>query len=71
MDVDEKVKREVKVFMRARGVTQSQLAEKLNIKQPSVAAVLGKTAAINQGFAEVLEALDLELVVRTKGQKDD
>lgn len=67
MDVDEKVKREVKAYMRAQGVTQNQLAEKLGIKQPSVAAVLGKTAAVNQGFAEVLDVLNLELIVVPKG----
>lgn len=67
MDVDAKVKAEVKARMRELKITQAELAERLGIKQPSVAAVLSKTAAVNQGFADVLNALDLELYVKPKG----
>ncbi len=55
--------------MRRGGTTQKELADKLGIRQPSVAAALGKTTAINQGFAEILDALGLELVVQPKTTK--
>jgi transcriptional regulator with XRE-family HTH domain len=66
MDVDLKIKAEVKRYMQEHGITQRQLADKLGIKQPSVAAALGKTAAVNQGFIAQLDALGLELAVKTK-----
>jgi predicted XRE-type DNA-binding protein len=66
MSVDDSIKSQVKAHMRRGGTTQKELADKLGIRQPSVAAALGKTTAINQGFAEILDALGLELVVRPK-----
>ncbi len=66
MSVDDSIKSQVKAHMRRGGTTQKELADKLGIRQPSVAAALGKTTAINQGFAEILDALGLELVVQLK-----
>jgi predicted XRE-type DNA-binding protein len=66
MSVDDSIKSQVKAHMRRGGTTQKELADKLGIRQPSVAAALGKTTAINQGFAEILDALGLELTVQPK-----
>lgn len=70
MDVDGAIKNQVKAYMRRAGITQKELADRLNIKQPSVAAALGKTTAVNQGFVGILDALGLELAVRPRATAD-
>lgn len=66
MSVDESVKHQVKRFLEDSGVTQQDLAERLGVKQPSVAAVLGKTRAVNKGFESLLDELGLELLVKSR-----
>ena len=53
--------------MAEQGVTQAELAERLGVKQPSVAQVLSPNAAkIPQSLIDVLNELGLELVVKPK-----
>ena len=53
--------------MSEQGLTQQALAERLGIKQPSVAAVIsGARGTIPQSLIDVLDALNLELYVREK-----
>jgi transcriptional regulator with XRE-family HTH domain len=54
--------------MKAQGLTQEGLAEKLGTLQPSIARLLsGKSGAIPKLWQEVLDQLDLELVAVPKG----
>lgn len=54
--------------MAERDITQQALADTLGIKQPSVAAIVsGDRGKIPQSLIAVLDALGLELTVRSKG----
>ncbi|SEI65814.1 hypothetical protein SAMN04488058_101261 [Deinococcus reticulitermitis] len=53
----------------SKGLTHAALAQQLGVKPPSVTAVLTrKRGLIPQSLLDVVEALDLELVLRPKGQ---
>lgn len=48
-------------------LTQKELADKLGIKQPSVADVIGgRRGRVPQSLIDILEALGLELTARKK-----
>jgi len=48
-------------------LTQQELAQRLGIKQPSVADLLsGRRGQVPQSLIDLLDALDLEIVIRPK-----
>ncbi len=52
---------------KARGLTQTQLAQKLGVVQSRIAAIERKPESMSVGyFFEVLAALDVQLVLRDK-----
>lgn len=54
--------------MKARGLTQETLAEKLGTLQPSIARLLsGRSGAVPKLWQDVLDELGLELVAVPKG----
>jgi transcriptional regulator with XRE-family HTH domain len=70
MNTDERIRLAIREAMNDKGLTQQELADKLGIKQPSVAQLIsGKYGAIPQSLLDVLEALDLELVVQAKKKR--
>lgn len=65
---DEHIRRVMRDAIRTQKLTQLQLAERLEVKQPSVAAVLsGKRGTIPQSLVDVLDVLGLELIAVPKG----
>lgn len=68
MDVNIPTREIVRQRMKAQGLTQEVLAEKLGTLQPSIARLLsGKSGAIPKLWQEVLDELGLELVAVPKG----
>ena len=65
--MDERIRARVRQEMTRQGVTQSELARRLGIKQPSLSQILGgKYGAVPQSLLDVLAALGLTLdVVKT------
>ncbi len=67
MDINIHIKEAMKAKMAAEGMTQAELAEKLNIKQPSIAGILSRSGPrVPPSLIRALDALDLELVVQLK-----
>lgn len=53
--------------MAEKNLTQVELAKRLGVKQPSIAAILsGKRGTIPQSLLDLLDALDLELNAQPK-----
>ncbi|WP_245808585.1 helix-turn-helix domain-containing protein [Deinococcus hopiensis] len=68
---DEQIRTALRAAMAARNVTQAELARRLEVKQPSVAAILsGKRGSIPQSLLDVLEALDLELTAHPRSEAE-
>lgn len=64
---DQQIRIKIREVLAARNLTQTELAQRLGVKQPSVAAVIGgKRGTIPQSLLDVLDALDLELIARSK-----
>ena len=58
--------------LKTRGKTRAELARDLGISRQQVTRTLNNTALINprsEHWSAILDALDLELVVRPKGQE--
>lgn len=67
MDTDEKIRLAVREAMQKQGMTQADLAARLNIKQPSISQVLtGERSKTSELLLKILDELDLELVVQAK-----
>ena len=67
---EERLRVQIEKARTERGLTHAALAEKLGIKPPSVTVVLTrKSGKIPQSLLDVLEALDLELIVRPREEK--
>lgn len=62
--MDERIRAHMRQEMMRQGVTQAELARRLNIKQPSVAQILsGKRGTIPESLLDLLGALGLTLEV--------
>ena len=69
MKTNEQIKRAMREKMAKDGISQSELARRLGIKQPSVAALLSPDRAkVPESLLNGLDALDLELVVQPKAK---
>ncbi|WP_019587573.1 helix-turn-helix domain-containing protein [Deinococcus apachensis] len=63
MDVNARIRVQIREEMNRQGVTQAELARRLGIKPPSLAQVLsGKRGTMPDSLMDVLDALGLELV---------
>ena len=72
MDVNQKIRVQVRETMAAQGLTQAELARRLGIKPPSLAQILsGKRGTIPASLMDVLHALGLtlEAVPSTQGRE--
>lgn len=70
MDTDEKIRLAVREAMQKQGVTQADLAGRLNIKQPAISQVLtGERSKTSELLIKILDELNLELVVQTKKKR--
>lgn len=64
---DQTIREAIKTAMGEQKLTQKELADKLGIKQPSVADVIGgRRGRVPQSLIDILEALGLELTARKK-----
>ena len=62
MNVNQKIRVQVRETMAAQGLTQAELARQLGIKPPSLAQILsGKRGTIPASLMDVLQALGLTL----------
>jgi len=69
MDVNAKIRVQIREEMNRQGITQAELARRLGIKPPSLAQVLsGKRGTMPESLMDVLEALGLELVAVPTGE---
>jgi predicted XRE-type DNA-binding protein len=67
MDTNQRIKSAMRQKMAKDGISQSELAQRLGIKQPSVAALLSPNKAkVPESLLNGLDALGLELVVQPK-----
>jgi transcriptional regulator with XRE-family HTH domain len=70
MDTDEKIRLAVREAMQKQGMTQAELAARLEIKQPAISQVLtGERSKTSELLLKILDELDLELVVQTKKKR--
>lgn len=64
---DKTIRDALKHTMREKGLTQTALAERLGIKQPSVADILtGRRGRQPESLLNLLDAVGLELTIREK-----
>jgi transcriptional regulator with XRE-family HTH domain len=64
---DKTIREALKRTMREKGLTQAALAERLGIKQPSVADILtGRRGRQPESLLNLLDAVGLELTIREK-----
>lgn len=64
---DERIRAKMRQVMAEKNLTQVELAKRLGVKQPSIAAILsGKRGTIPQSLLDLLDALDLELNAQPK-----
>ncbi|WP_425146536.1 helix-turn-helix domain-containing protein [Deinococcus sp.] len=69
MNVNERIRVEIRAAMSRQGVTQAELARRLGVKPPSLAQVLsGKRGVMPESLMDVLHALGLTLDVVPAGQ---
>ncbi len=67
MRVNKHIREVVRQQMKAQGLTQEGLAEKLGTLQPSIARLLsGRSGTVPKLWQDVLDALGLELVAVPK-----
>jgi transcriptional regulator with XRE-family HTH domain len=67
MDLNERISKQLKLEMKKQGVTQVALAERMGLKLASVNQVVnGKRSGVAKPLEAILDALDLELVVKPK-----
>ena len=67
MDANEAIRFQIQNHMKARGVTQVDIARELGITPQSVSQVLrGDRSAVRKPLLDILDVLDLELHVRPK-----
>jgi transcriptional regulator with XRE-family HTH domain len=74
VNTEERIQEAIRATLKSRGISQAELARKLNIKPQSLSPiVLRQRAMIPDSLIEVLDALDLELYVRPKSKspRDD
>jgi transcriptional regulator with XRE-family HTH domain len=70
MDTDEKIRLAVREVMQKQGITQAELAARLEIKQPAISQVLtGERSKTSELLLKILDELDLELVVQAKKKR--
>ncbi len=68
MDVNKRIRETARQQMKAQGLTQEGLAEKLGTLQPSIARLLsGRSGTVPKLWQDVLAELGLELVAVPKG----
>lgn len=66
--VNESIRQAVKNRMRARDLTQRELARRTDMHETNLARLLaGRSGKINEGWQRVLDELGLELVAVPKG----
>ena len=74
MDVNERIRVQIREAMSTQGLTQAELARQLGIKPPSLAQVLsGKRGTMPSSLMDVLHALGLTLAAvpsKTVGEED-
>ncbi|WP_420597025.1 XRE family transcriptional regulator [Deinococcus sp.] len=67
---DEKIRAAIRAAMAEKQLTQFEVAQRLGVKQPSVAAILsGKRGRVPQSLLDMLTALDLRLTVEAGGER--
>ena len=65
--MNEQVRRQIKLRMKERGLTQARLGELIGMAQPNVQRLLsGGVAGMTEGWQKVLDVLELEVVVQDK-----
>jgi transcriptional regulator with XRE-family HTH domain len=70
MNTDEKIRLAIRETMQKQGITQAELAERLEIKQPAISQVLtGERSKTSELLLKILDELDLELVVQAKKKR--
>ncbi|SMB89244.1 XRE family transcriptional regulator [Deinococcus hopiensis] len=67
---DHEIRAAIRKAIQAQKVTQNELAQRLGVKQPSVADLLsGRRGRVPQSLVDLLEVLGLELMVQPKGRQ--
>jgi transcriptional regulator with XRE-family HTH domain len=65
--MNEAVRKTVKETMKAKGISQGQLARDLGLERPAVTRLLsGTSGKVPDTWQKVLDALGLELVIQEK-----
>lgn len=65
--MNEQVRQAVRESMKAQGVTQTDLGERVGMAQPNIQRLLaGRVGAVPESWQKVLDALGLELVAVPK-----
>jgi len=66
-ETDQTIRQAIREAMLSQGLTQAELAQKLGVKQPSVAQLIsGKYGAVPASLLNALDALGLEIVIQPK-----
>lgn len=67
MKMTDNIRKTVREVMTEKGITQVDLAELVSMERPNVTRILaGRSGKIPDGWQKILDALNLELVVRPK-----